>query len=318
MIYIKHTFQRQVKIYYFPNELVREDLDMDGLKDHHQTLQQFGQAVRKWREQAGLTLDQLAVKTGISKPYLSNIENAKAPGPPREEKLKRLEEALNVPAGSLIAAAEYLRTPLAVRKMLDAARDAVDGVPRRRDGALDLDAILKSRPPESAPAVTPQVANRPASRSGLSAVPLINKVPAGIAAEYTDLGYPAGVADGYVPAPDAPPDPVTNLPAGQFAVRVTGDSMAPIYTEGDIVVAAMLAPRHGEDCVIRLGELQGFGETLKRVFFVPTPEPGREDGTGATHVRLVPLNPRHPERLVDLAEITGMFPVLWKMTPVRK
>ena len=60
-------------------------------------------------------------------------------------------------------------------------------------------------------------------------VPLINKVAAGYPREFTDLAYPARVADEYVRCPDLD-DP------DAFAARVVGDSMQPNYAEGDIVI----------------------------------------------------------------------------------
>ena len=81
-------------------------------------LRAFGRALRAARQAAGegpMTLDRLAAATGISKPYLSNIETARAPGPPSEEKLRRLARALAIDAPALLAAADWLRTPAAVR-----------------------------------------------------------------------------------------------------------------------------------------------------------------------------------------------------------
>ena len=43
------------------------------------------------RRRLGFTLDDLAGRTGISKPYLSLIETGRVPNPPSDEKLRRLE-----------------------------------------------------------------------------------------------------------------------------------------------------------------------------------------------------------------------------------
>src|SRR6185295_16344626 len=76
--------------------------------------------------------------------------------------------------------------------------------------------------------------------------PLINKVAAGYPTEFTDLGYPARVADEYVSAPG-----VTDADA--FAARVVGDSMMPLYREGDIVVfSPERDTKDGDDCFVRL------------------------------------------------------------------
>ena len=54
----------------------------DNLR-HPNGLRAFGKSLRTLREGRGMTLDSLAQATGISKPYLSQIETARTPGPPR-------------------------------------------------------------------------------------------------------------------------------------------------------------------------------------------------------------------------------------------
>lgn len=57
--------------------------------------------LRAWREHKGMTLQVLADAAGVSRAYVSQIENAKRNGSART--LKRLAEALGVPVGALIA-----------------------------------------------------------------------------------------------------------------------------------------------------------------------------------------------------------------------
>src|SRR4051794_7357139 len=98
------------------------------------SLESWGAAIRHIRESLELTLDEVAAKTRISKPYLSNIETARAPGPPSEEKLRRLAKALQLDGKTFLAGADYLRAPESIRKLL-AAKER----PRRPDGTVDLD-----------------------------------------------------------------------------------------------------------------------------------------------------------------------------------
>jgi HTH-type transcriptional regulator, competence development regulator len=71
--------------------------------------QNFGIALRRWRNEAGISLQKLADKTGMSFTYLAKIERGELP-PPVEKKLLRLakklrrskDEVLNV-AGRLPA-----------------------------------------------------------------------------------------------------------------------------------------------------------------------------------------------------------------------
>src|SRR5687768_12884607 len=78
----------------------------------------LGPRLRRQRRRLGLTLDELAGRTGISKPYLSLIETGRVPNPPSDEKLKRLEQSLGFPSGELLTQAHLHRTPKDVRVML--------------------------------------------------------------------------------------------------------------------------------------------------------------------------------------------------------
>ncbi|MBL0871492.1 MAG: helix-turn-helix domain-containing protein [Phycisphaerales bacterium] len=140
-------------------------------------------------------------------------------------------------------------------------------------------------------------------------VPLMNKVAAGYPTEFTDLGYPARVADEYVRVPEvSDPD--------AFGARVVGDSMEPEYREGDMVVfSPRAAVYNGSDCFVRLE--RDSQTTFKRVYFED--EAGRviddaalrgEGGTAALRVvriRLQPLNPRYGPRVYEREEVAGLY-----------
>jgi transcriptional regulator with XRE-family HTH domain len=81
-------------------------------------MEPLGPKIRRMRRRAGFTLDELAVKTAISKPYLSLIETGRVPNPPSDEKLRRLEQALGFPPGELVTQAHLHRTPRDVRAVL--------------------------------------------------------------------------------------------------------------------------------------------------------------------------------------------------------
>ncbi|MEZ6319172.1 MAG: hypothetical protein R3B49_10555 [Phycisphaerales bacterium] len=75
-------------------------------------------------------------------------------------------------------------------------------------------------------------------------VPVISMVSADGVGAFTDLGYPARVADEYVRCPDLhDPD--------AFAARVVGDAMDPDYRPGDIVVFSPAAGRDGRVRLLR-------------------------------------------------------------------
>src|SRR5436190_20457056 len=81
-------------------------------------MEAIGPKLRRQRRRLGLTLDELAGRTGISKPYLSLIETGRVPNPPSDEKLRRLEQTLGFTSGELVTQAHLQRTPRDVRVML--------------------------------------------------------------------------------------------------------------------------------------------------------------------------------------------------------
>src|SRR5947209_13454362 len=81
-------------------------------------MEALGPKLRRQRRRLGLTLDELAGRTGISKPYLSLIETNRVPNPPSDEKLRRLEQTLGFTPGELVSQAHLHRTPRDVRVML--------------------------------------------------------------------------------------------------------------------------------------------------------------------------------------------------------
>ena len=278
----------------------------------------LGQKIRKRRRRLGLTLEDLAVRAGISKPYLSLIETGRVSNPPGDEKLQRLEITLEFRVGELLTQAHLQRTPKDVRAILHryikgfdrdikspvlklgAARTggrtssfadtgdskAADILPTNLDAAY-LSGLLH------------QIADQRASnveRISTNVVPVINKVSAGYPSDFTDLSYPAKVADDYIACPDLQ-DP------DAFAARVFGDSMATKYREGDIVIfSPAAAPNNGNDCFVRFDDGQ---TTFKRVFF-------DADETGETKIRLQPRNERYPSKTLDASQITGIWKAVYK------
>src|SRR5215213_7707133 len=97
-------------------------------------MEPLGTKLRRQRRRLGFTLDELAGKTGISKPYLSLIETGRVPNPPSDEKLRRLEHALDFKPGELVSQAHLQRTPRDVREMLQALMNGEGTKARRHEG----------------------------------------------------------------------------------------------------------------------------------------------------------------------------------------
>src|SRR5437763_4200422 len=94
-------------------------------------METMGMKLRRKRLRLGLTLDELAGRTGISKPYLSLIETGRVMNPPSDEKLRRLEQALDFKAGELLTQAHLQRTPRDVRAVLSRLMEEGKATKRR-------------------------------------------------------------------------------------------------------------------------------------------------------------------------------------------
>jgi repressor LexA len=256
----------------------------------------LGSLIRARREALGLTQDRTADAAGISKPYLSNIETGRAKNPPSARVLEGLENALALPSGQLQRAAQLARTPTAVRqeheqleaqlqKYRSVLKTILDKSDAKADG--DLEAMIDSLGTESN--VDLLGASRP--------VPVINKVTAGYPQHFTDLDYPASIAEEYIRCPDLA-DPQA------FAARIVGDSMAPEFSEGDIVVfSPATEPRDGFDCFVRFED----GETTFKRFYQDDPET----------IRLQPLNNAYPATQVPAKRVTGLWPAVARFQSLR-
>lgn len=292
---------------------------VDGTSFDGMTL---GAAIRRRRRELGLTLQELAQAAGCAKSYLSTLENDLRQSP-SDEILTKLEQALEMP-GVLATLASWQRTPQPIRAELAQLQQAersrrnlleeLKGLLAGEGGIGKLDSAFRSGrlhelfgEPEAAggtvgggngvAGVAGVVGGAVIQRLGQK-VPLINSVAAGYPREFTDLGYPARVADRYVHCPDlSDPD--------AFAARVVGDSMAPDYREGDVVVfSPAKALKDGQDCFARLEP--DHESTFKRVYY--------EKGAGGESlIRLQPINSAYAARIVPREQVAGLYAAVWHM-----
>lgn len=68
---------------------------------------EFGIYIRELRKQRGLTLVELYKKSGVSQPYLSQIENGKATTVPSPTIIEKLADPLGVQSSHLMLKAGY-------------------------------------------------------------------------------------------------------------------------------------------------------------------------------------------------------------------
>lgn len=282
----------------------------------------IGVLIRERRMSLGLSLERLAVMAGCAKSYLSAIENERRRRPPGSGLLERLEEVLSFDRGELLKRAAWERTPDEVREEMAELRtrdrvaqrlvDLVSHLSGERAVGRSLDSIYKSgelrrlvdgATGEGSGGERGALPLAAVSEALPAQVPLINSVAAGYPTEFTDLGYPARVADEYVRAPDlGDPD--------MFGARVVGESMLPEYREGDVVVFSPARPvRSGMDCFVRLEP--DHESTFKRVFFQSSEDGTARDAEGGggegVWIRLQPLNRAFPSRVVHREQVAGLY-----------
>ena len=131
---------------------------------------------------------------------------------------------------------------------------------------------------------------RPASRTA-QAVPLVGFAQAGAGGFFDDAGFPVGQGWDLVELP-------AQSGEGAYALKVQGDSMLPLYRDGDVlIVEPGAAVRKGDRVVVKTSG----GEVMAKVLERRTPD----------SVQLVSLNPAHPARDIPLTEIEWMARIVW-------
>jgi phage repressor protein C with HTH and peptisase S24 domain len=124
-----------------------------------------------------------------------------------------------------------------------------------------------------------------------SFVPLLGLGQAGAGGYFDAAGFPQGQGWDEVALPSAPED-------GSYALEVSGDSMQPLYRDGDIIVVSPTAQmRRGDRVVVRTRD----SEVLVKVLYRQTPK----------RVELHSLNPAQPPRVLEMKDVEGMGRIVW-------
>src|ERR1700761_9309880 len=129
----------------------------------------------------------------------------------------------------------------------------------------------------------------PARRS--RPVPLIGMAQAGNQGYFDDAGFPAGSGWEEIAFPELADE-------NTYALEVTGDSMLPVYRDGDrIVVSPSTTPRRGDRVVVKtLG-----GEVMAKLLARMT----------AQRIELKSLNPAYEDRTFPLPDIVFVHRIIW-------
>jgi len=129
------------------------------------------------------------------------------------------------------------------------------------------------------------------SRSASRRVPLIGLAQAGGDGYFDDGGYPVGGGWDEVSLPEIGD-------ANAYALEISGDSMEPVFRDGDMVIVSPAAPiRRGDRVVVRTIGGQVMAKQLAR--------------RSARRVELRSLNPEHPDYSFDLTEIHWIHRIVW-------
>ena len=126
---------------------------------------------------------------------------------------------------------------------------------------------------------------------GRRSIPLIGLAQAGGDGYFGDGGYPVGGGWDEVSLPEVG-DP------NAYALEISGESMQPVFRDGDVVIVSPAAPiRRGDRVVVRTAGGEVMAKQLAR--------------RSARRVELRSLNPEHADYNFELAEVAWMHRIVW-------
>jgi phage repressor protein C with HTH and peptisase S24 domain len=122
-------------------------------------------------------------------------------------------------------------------------------------------------------------------------IPLIGMAQAGSRGFFDDSGFPAGSGWDEVASPGVSDDRA-------YALKIKGDSMAPAYRDGTIIIVSPeLDIRKGDRVVVKTVK----GEVMAK-------EVGKKT---AKVIELKSINPAHPTRTFDMADVAFVSRIVW-------
>jgi phage repressor protein C with HTH and peptisase S24 domain len=122
-------------------------------------------------------------------------------------------------------------------------------------------------------------------------LPMLGFAKAGKGGFFDDSGFPVGQGWDEVEVPG-----VTDTTA--YALEITGDSMMPVFREGDtIIISPAASVRKGDRVVVRTSDGQVMAKVLLR--------------QSARTVELESLNPEHPVKTLEAKNVDWMARIIW-------
>ncbi|HET7879757.1 MAG TPA: helix-turn-helix transcriptional regulator [Acetobacteraceae bacterium] len=159
-----------------------------------------------------------------------------------------------------------------VAKVLDATGASLEAFTSLVSGARALTSVAAAR----------NVARR---------IPLIGFAQAGSEGFFDDGGYPVGGGWDEVTLPEV-------ADTNAYALEISGDSMEPVFRDGDMVIVSPAAPiRRGDRVVVRTQRGEVMAKQLAR--------------RSARRIELRSLNPEHADHSFDLNDVAWMHRIIW-------
>ena len=122
-------------------------------------------------------------------------------------------------------------------------------------------------------------------------IPLLGLARAGKGGFFDDSGFPVGNGWDEIDVPG-----VTDNTA--YALEITGDSMLPVYREGDtIIVSPSATVRKGDRVVVKTTDGQVMAKVMQR--------------QTAKHVELASFNAAHDTKTLDMKDVDWMARIIW-------
>lgn len=122
-------------------------------------------------------------------------------------------------------------------------------------------------------------------------VPLIGFAQAGSEGYFDDAGFPLGGGWDEIPFPDSNDEHA-------YALEISGDSMMPVYRDGDRILVSPGAPiRRGDRVVVKTAGGEVMAKQLSR--------------QTAQRIELKSFNPAYQDRVLPMNEVAFMHRILW-------
>ena len=130
----------------------------------------------------------------------------------------------------------------------------------------------------------------PGGTQGGRTVPLLGLAQAGVGGFFDSSGFPAGQGWDEVKLP--------GVEEGTYALEVHGDSMLPLYREGDkVIVSAFQQIRKGDRVAVGTKS----GEVMVKIL----------DRQTVNRLELSSVNPDFPPRILDMKDVEWVRRIIW-------